>query len=151
MLKEQIVKRVWEFLEPELADQGFELVEVEYVQEGSDFFLRLYIDREGGIMIDHCVEASQLVNPLLDMENFIDGAYNLEVSSPGIDRPVRKPVDFERFAGERLKLKTVTPVGGRSRYTGKLIGIEDGLVSIECDGVTHQIHLENIRKANLDR
>jgi ribosome maturation factor RimP len=75
----------------------------------------------------------------------------LEVSSPGIDRPIRKPEDFERFAGERIRLKARSPVNGRKHFKGVLTGLKDGLVLLECDGESHAIHIENIKKANLDR
>lgn len=151
MQREQIVRRTWEVLEPELASIGFELVEVEFGREDVGDVLRLYIDREGGITIDHCVEVSRYVGPVLDKEDFIEEAYNLEVSSPGIDRPLRKPSDFARFAGEAVKVETVTPIGGRRRYAGRLIGYEDGLISVDCDGTVHTVHVENVKRAKLAR
>lgn len=149
--QEEVLRIAWEELEPELAEQGFELVEVEYGPHGSQHVLRVYIDRDGGVTIDHCAEVARFLGPYLDQRNFIQGSYNMEVSSPGIDRPVRKPIDFERFAGERIALKTVAPVEGRRRFRGVLRGIEDGLVAVEIDGVTHRIHIQNVQKAKLDR
>ena len=112
--------------------------------------LRLFLDREGGITLDHCTAATQLISPLLDADNFIEGRYMLEVSSPGIARPIRKPADFERFAGEQIRVKTHAPVEGRSRFTGILKGFGDGLIELDCDGREYRIHLENLHKANLD-
>ena len=145
-----VVQDAWNFIEPELKELGFELVDVDYIQDGGTFKLCFYIDKEDGINVDHCAEASRMISALMDQNDFVGGHYMLEVSSPGIERPVRKPADFERFAGQIIKIKTVTPIAGRKRYKGTLIGINDGLVEIEVDGTTHTIHLENIKKAKLD-
>jgi len=147
----EIMRRVWATLEPELAEQGFELVEAEFEQQGSRRILRLYIDRDGGVTLDDCAAASQFVGALLDAKELVDGAYVLEMSSPGIDRPVRKASDFRRFVGERLKVKTYEPVAGRKRMKGILTGFEDGSVLLDCDGQAHAIHVENVKKARLDR
>lgn len=147
----ELIRRAWTELEPELAEQGFELVEVGFGRQGSVPVLRLFIDREGGVTIGHCVEASQFVSALLDRSDFMAGRYSLEVSSPGIDRPVRKRQDFERFTGERVKVQAVTPIEGRKRFSGVLAGIRDGLISVENDGTTYRIHIDNVKKANLDR
>ena len=151
MEQREIVRQVWEHLEPELSRQGYELVEVEYGRQGGSSVLRLFIDKEGGINIDDCAEVSRYVSPLLDVENYIADSYTLEVSSPGIERPIRKPEDFIRFAGEQIKLRTIAPVHGRKRFKGVLRGYADGLVSVEEDGETHNIHIENLKKALLDR
>lgn len=151
MEREDIVRRTWELLEPELAEQGFELVEAEYGQRGATHILRLFIDRDGGVNMNHCVEVTHFVGPLLDRFDYIQGEYSLEVSSPGFDRPIRKPADFERFRGERIKLKTIVPVNGRKRFTGTLQGFEDGLITIEVDNEHYRVHIENLKKANLDR
>lgn len=151
MQKEQIVRRTWEVLEPELKAIGVELVEVEFGREEVGDVLRLYIDHPEGVTLDRCVEVSRYVGPVLDMEDFIPEAYNLEVSSPGIDRPLRKPGDFKRFEGEPVKLETIAPVGGRRRYKGRLAGFDDGLVAVDCDGTVHTVHIENVKRAKLDR
>ena len=146
-----MVRRVWEELEPELVEMGFELVEVEFVRHGRSNRLRLFIDREGGITIDDCTLASRQVSAFLDKDDYIESQYTLEVSSPGIARPLRKPKDFERFTGERIKVKTVTPVEGRSRFAGELMGYSDGMVTVRTDGMDYRIHLENVKRAHLDR
>ena len=150
-LDSDILCAVWEKLETELAEQGFELVEVEYGRHGGSYILRLFLDRDGGITLDQCAQASRFIGPFLDRLDVMDGRYMLEVSSPGIERPVRKPADFLRFKGERIKLRTLTPIQGRSRFKGTLTGYDDGLINIECEGATHRIHIENVKKANLDR
>lgn len=146
-----IVRDAWAYLESELDELGYELIEVEYVQEYGSMILRLYIDSEKGINVDDCAEASRMVSALMDQNDFIGAAYMLEVSSPGIDRPVRKPDDFERFIGEAVKLKTVTPINGRKRYRGTLAGFSDGLVLLNVDGERHEVHIENVKKARLDQ
>lgn len=147
----EVVRRVWFDLEPELKEQGYELVEVEFAQQSGAWTLRLFIDRDGGITLDDCQTVSHFVGPFLDKADFIDGHYMLEVSSPGFDRPVRKPADFERLAGERIKLVALAPVNGRKQFKGILRGFRDGAVVVECDGVAHMIHIENLKKAHLDR
>jgi len=152
-----VVRRIWQDLDPHIEEQGYELVEVEFGQEGRSPVLRLFIDRiasdtsHGGITLEDCRAVSQLVNPLLDAADSIPGSYTLEVSSPGLDRPVRKPKDFARFAGERVKVAVHAPVAGRKRFTGMLKGLQDGLVTIECDGTCHEVHIENIKTAKLDQ
>lgn len=151
MERGEVAKQAWRLLEPELNRQGFELVELEYVAQGSSMVLRVYLDREGGITLDQCAAASQVLSPLLDAEAFMDGRYILEVSSPGIARPIRKAEDFRRFRGEKIKIVASTPVLGRARFTGTLMAFQDGLITIECDGEPYEIHVENLKKAHLDR
>lgn len=151
MIQDAVVRRVWEELERELAGQGYELVEVEHGREGRGRILRLFIDKDGGVTLDDCAVASQFVGALLDAGDFIEEPYSLEVSSPGFDRPVRKASDFERFAGERIRVTAHTAVEGRRRFHGVLQGYGDGLVEIECDGTLHEVHIENLKKARLDR
>ena len=110
-----IVQDAWKLFESELAEQGYELVEVEYVQEYGTMILRMYIDKEGGVNVDDCAEASRMISAIMDQVGFVGGEYVLEVSSPGIERPVRKAADFARFIGKTIQFKTTTPVEGRRR------------------------------------
>ena len=151
MEKTEIVRQAWEVLGPEIEEQGCELVEVESGLQGSSLFLRLFLDKEGGITIDDCASMSRYVSALLDKDDFIGRQYNLEVSSPGIERPVRKVADFVRFAGERIKVHTVSPIEGRRKFTGELLGCEDGLVSVDVGSETVNVHIENVKRARLDR
>ncbi|MFP6583116.1 MAG: ribosome maturation factor RimP [Candidatus Hydrogenedentota bacterium] len=145
-----IVQDAWSYLEAELAELGYELIEVEYMQDYGNMILRLYIDSEDGINVDNCAEASRMVSALMDQNDFVGGAYLLEVSSPGVERPIRKATDFERFIGEPIKVKTVTSVEGRRRYKGILTGYADGLIEIDVDGTPYRVHIENVKKARLD-
>ena len=152
MSKEELVRRFWSRFEEEIAEQGYELVEVELAGQSGVRILRIYIDKaEGGIGLQDCTTVSQLLNPLLDAEDFITENYILEVSSPGIDRPVRKPSDFNRYAGEAIVVLTHSPIQGQKKFNGTLRGFEDGLIQVDCDGTLYEIHVENLRKANLIR
>jgi ribosome maturation factor RimP len=138
--------------DPELTEQGYELVEVEYCRQDGVMILRVYIDKaSGGITLDDCTAVSQLLGPLLDARDFVGGEYMLEVSSPGFDRPIRKPEHFVRFSGEPVKMVTHALVGGRSRFSGILKGFDDGLILLDVDGNTVSIHIENLKKARLNR
>jgi len=150
-MPEEVVSRVWSELEPHLDVCGFELVEVEYLQQDGRPTLRVYLDREGGITLDQCAEATRLIGPLLDEADFVDSAYVLEVSSPGIERPVRKPVDFERFTGELVRVTTHASVAGRKRFKGAIGGLDDGMVRLAMDKDSVSIHLDNIKTAKLVR
>jgi ribosome maturation factor RimP len=151
---EPVAERARRLLEPVIVRDGFELVEVEWAREGPAWVLRLFVDRPGGVTIEHCQELSRTVEPILDVEDFITPAYHLEVSSPGLDRPLRKPADFERFAGERVHVKTFGPLDGptgpRKNWTGTLRGLEAGQVLVEVDGTLHRIPHDKIAKANLE-
>jgi len=150
---ESVAEQARRLLEPVIARDGFELVEVEWGREGPAWVLRLFVDRPGGVTIEHCQELSRTVEPILDVEDFIEPAYNLEVSSPGLDRPLRKSADFERFAGQRVHVKTYGPVespgGPRRNWTGTLKGFRDGAVEVEVDGVLHRIPHDAIAKAHI--
>lgn len=148
----QIVRQAWLVLEPQLEELGYELVEVEYAGSHSGMALRIYVDKPGiGITLEDCTKISRVLSPVLDLEDFIPGEYMLEVSSPGIDRPLRKVADFARFAGEEIQLLAHAPVEGRKRFEGILTGIADDMIGLECDGHEFHIHLENLKRAKLNR
>lgn len=138
-------ERLISLLEGPIEALGYELVEVEFPPH----LLRIYIDREGGVTVDDCEVVSRQVSAVLDVEDPIPGHYTLEVSSPGLDRPLRKAADYARFAGERAKVELLLPIEGRKRFTGTLKGCEAGEVSIEVDGVLHRLPLDGISKARL--
>ncbi len=155
--QESIAEQARRVVEPVLARDGFELVEVEWGREGLRWVLRLYVDKPGGVTIDDCQAASRTVEPILDVEDFIEPSYELEVSSPGVDRPLRKAADFERFAGQRAHVRTYGPIEatapgspGRKNWTGTLRGFRDGAVELDVDGVLHRIPHDQIAKANLE-
>ena len=151
---EPVREKACRLLEPIILREGFELVDVEWGREGAAWVLRIFVDRPGGVTIDHCQELSRTIEPILDVEDFIEPAYSLEVSSPGLDRPLRKVADFERFTGQRAHVKTFgpieTPTGPRKNWTGTLKGFKDGAVEVEVDGALHRIPHDKIAKAHLE-
>jgi ribosome maturation factor RimP len=154
---EPIAERARRVLDPVLQQDGFELVDVEWAREGQAWVLRVFIDRPGGITIDHCQELSRTLETILDVEDFIEPAYNLEVSSPGVNRPLRKPEHFQKFAGERVHVKAFGPIedsapgqAPRKNWTGVLRGFVDGNVEVDVDGTLHRIPLAKVAKANIE-
>jgi ribosome maturation factor RimP len=131
-------------IEPTLAGMGYELVALERVGRG---LLRLYIDKPEGINLDDCVKVSNQLTRLFMVEN-VD--YDrLEVSSPGLDRPLVKEADFVRFVGERANIRLHAPLEGRKRFTGVLGGLTDGVLQLDVDGVTVAIPLAEVDSARL--
>lgn len=148
----ELQTRVIEIVEPLLAKEGYELVEVELSGAGASTILRLFIDKQGGVTLDDCASVSEAVSAMLDVEDPLDSAYNLEVSSPGLDRPLRKPDDYRRFLGRQAKIKTYGPVegaGNRKVFVGKLLSYEEAVVRIDVDGTPYAVPHTAIAKANL--
>jgi ribosome maturation factor RimP len=155
--QDSVVERARRTLEPVLVRDGYELVEVEWVRGGGRFTLRVFIDKAGGVNVDDCQLVSRTIEPILDVEDFIEPAYDLEVSSPGLDRPLRKPEHFARYAGQRVHVKSYGPIPGtaegspaRKNWTGELRGYEGAAVLVDVDGVLHRIPHDQIAKANLE-
>ena len=139
-----------ELFEPVIESMGYELVGVEFNAAGNHGTLRVYIDREEGVNIDDCAAISHQVSGILDVEEPIQQAYDLEVSSPGIDRPLFKLVDFERFTGKTAKIKLAVGLGGRKNFKGRLQGVVDSkLITIEVDGERFDLPYADIARANL--
>lgn len=127
-------KKIMPFLEPIIAEKNLELVDLEFVKEGANWYLRVYIDKEGGVDIDDCEGVSRALEAGLDASDPIEQAYILEVSSPGIDRPLKKEADFEKYRGEIIDIKLYKARDGQKQYQGKLLGLENGAISIEYEG-----------------
>ena len=119
---------------PVVEGAGCALWDVEYVKEAGSWFLRVYIDKEGGVSIDDCEAVSRPLSDLLDEADPIEGSYTFEVSSAGADRPLKKPEHFARFQGEEVEVKLYRPKEGRKEFVGRLRGYEDGCVTLELDG-----------------
>lgn len=147
MLRDQLI----ELLQPVVADLGYELWELEYVSRRGANLLRLYIDTAAGITLDDCERVSRAVSASLDEADPITLAYTLEVSSPGLDRPLRTLDHFARFKGERIKLETVQPVDGRKRFAGLLSEVDTatGRVVLEVDGGQVNLPVAGIHKARV--
>lgn len=138
-----------QLLEPGVTVLGYDLVGVELTGDGSQTILRVYIELPGGITVADCAKVSHQVSAVLDVEDPIAGEYTLEVSSPGLDRPLVKREDFERFSGNEVKIHTTDAVLGRRNFTGRLQGIDENLVLVEVDNEIYEIDLENIERARL--
>ena len=137
-------------LEPGIRSLGYELVGVEYQSGGKGGgLLRVYIDSEDGISADDCQKVSYQVSGVLDVEDPIPGHYTLEISSPGLDRLLFKPEDFERFAGQLVKLRTTYPVEGQRRFKGRLQGMQDRNVVIVQDDLEISLPYDQIEQARL--
>ena len=140
MAKRKVEDIVYDFAKPITDRNNFELVEVEFKKEGADWYLRVYIDKEGGITIEDCQSVSQELSDLLDETDPIEQAYIFEVSSPGIDRPLKTDRDYEKNNGKLVEVKLFSPLDGKKAYEGVLKGHTAEEVEIEADG--KDIHLE---------
>ena len=132
---EEYVSRTEALLEPIIKANRFELVDVEYVKEGGTWYLRAYIDKPGGITVDDCEVVNRELGDLLDRDDFIEGSYVLEVSSPGLDRPLRKEKDFVRNLGKEVEIRTYRMIDGGKDFHGLLRAWDKDTVTIEdADG-----------------
>jgi ribosome maturation factor RimP len=159
------VRNLWNLVEPYVKDAGFDLVEVHSGREQSGWVVRLFIDRvpdlsvpgsaaalpllEETVSLASCERVSRDVSAALDVADMIPHAYQLEVSSPGLDRPLRRELDFARFAGREARIRLTEGVDGRRNFSGHIRGARDGVVEIDCDGRTYHLPIEDIAKANL--
>ena len=125
-----------EILNPIMEELGFELVDVEYVKEGSSWYLRAYIDKPGGININDCETVSRRLSDILDEKDFIDDAYIMEVSSPGLGRPLKKEKDFKRSLGMEVDIRTYRMIDRQKEFTGILTAYDAGTVTIELEDET---------------
>jgi len=149
MNREEVREKLIKLVEPLVESRGFELVQLEYIP-GKKGHLQLFIDRKGGITVDHCELVSNAVSDLLDYHDPIDHTYTLEVSSPGLERPLTKKEHFDRFAGEKVKIKTTEKIEGRRNYSVTLEGTGDNSVFVKLeDGSRMEIPMKMIEKANL--
>ena len=142
--------RIGDILSPTLNLMGYALVRVQ-VSGSQQKTIQIMAERRDGVgmTVDDCADISREVSAILDVEDPLRGAYNLEVSSPGIDRPLVCPEDFERYSGFDAKIEMTEPIGGRKKFKGQLLGIEQDLVKIRFDEETHQLPVSDIRRAKL--
>jgi ribosome maturation factor RimP len=135
-----------------LRDRGMSLDRVEMVHHPRQAVVRIYVEKEGGVGVEDCAAVSREVGAILDVEDPFDSPYTLEVSSPGLDRPLSGPADFEKFAGSRVRLHTRGPVEGRRQFRGTLGGVADGMVSLQDEelGCEVRVPLDQVAKARLD-
>jgi len=148
-MEEEIKEKIKEIIEIPILRKNMELVDLEWRRERHGWVLRIFIDKPGGVTVEDCAKISGIVGEILDKEDIIHHSYVLEVSSPGIERPLVKKEDYERFRGEKAKITLKTPISGRRNFTGIIIGIKNDLVQIEVEGKVWEFSLENIKKAKL--
>lgn len=145
----KITDEVWQFSEPIVTAHGCSLWDVEYVREGGAWFLRLYIDKPGGVDISDCEAISRAVDPILDEKDPIAESYSFEVCSAGLERTLKRPGDFAQFMGETVCVKLYKPRDGSKEFTGTLTGYHDGAVSIECAGKSYTFEKAELAQVRL--
>lgn len=151
-------QKIGEICERALHAVGYELVDLEYVRDQGGWVLRVFIDHPHeelpgdarGITHEDCGRASQQIGTLLDVEDPIETSYRLEVSSPGVRRRVRKQRDFERFVGRALRVEMLQPVEGRRKFSGRLVGVVDGVIEVDVGERSFALPLEGLRRAHLE-
>ncbi len=148
-MKQGITESVFEICKPITDKLGLSIYDIEYVKEGPDYYLRIFIDKKGGVGINDCENVSHELDPLLDKADIIKESYYLEVSSVGLDRPLKTEKDFNRFMGEKIEIKLYKPIGKKRELVGKLIEYNNGDFSILTDD-NQKIQL-NIKDTGLIR
>ena len=128
---------------------GLELWDVEYIREAGQWFLRVYIDKDGGVDISDCEAISRAVDPILDEKDPVPDSYNFEVCSAGLERQLKRPSDFAQFMGSSVSVKLFRPVNGAKEFVGTLTGYEDGAVTIEAAGATHTFQKNEVAQVRL--
>ncbi|NLM26053.1 MAG: ribosome maturation factor RimP [Firmicutes bacterium] len=149
MKKQQIEQLVSDWTEEIIANTDMELVDVEYVKEGKDWFLRVFLDKEGGIDVEDCREVSVKLSDLLDEADPIANSYYLEVSSPGLERPLKKEADFNKFVGSLVNIRAYQAIEGMKEFQGELLGLDSGIVKIRIKDKEWEIPYDKIAKARL--
>lgn len=151
MENDTLLKKVEELISPVCESIGYHLVEREFTNEMGRWTLRLYIERDdGNASIDDCARVSHAVEGLLDVENLIASKYYLEVSSPGLNRPLRRESDFQKYAGAYIHLKTKDQIDGRQNYKGILKGFQDGMILMEIDEMDYTIPYDQLLRAKVE-
>jgi len=149
-MSETVVEAITSLVKPVLQEKDLELVDVLYRREKSGWVLRLIIDKEEGVTLDDCTTVSREVSHLLDIEEIIEQAFNLEVSSPGLDRPLKSIDDFQRFAGRKAKVTTKEPIEGNQVFIGRINKVEDELIIMEVGQQELSIPFFEVAKARLE-
>lgn len=145
-----LLNKVLQTVGPVIEAENVECVDVQYLQDQGRWVLRFLLDKTGGITIDDCGRISRMIEPLLDAIPELSESYALEVSSPGLRRPLKKEADFERFAGQRAKVQLSIPLNGQRNFTGILKSCRNGLVELQEENKTVLLPLSSIAKSNLE-
>lgn len=142
-------QKLTELLKPAVEETGKTLLGIEYLSAGNNSVLRLFIDHKNGINVDDCAEVSRQVGALLDVEDPISSEYSLEVSSPGVDRPLFELAHFQEVIGETVNVKLSMPLNGRRKFKGPLVAIENDTLIVTVDSIDYELVISNVDKANL--
>ncbi|MFZ2448850.1 MAG: ribosome maturation factor RimP [Syntrophobacteraceae bacterium] len=144
------IEEIWNLLEPVVGAEGMEILEIEYRRESIGWVLRIFIDSERGVAVEDCAAISRVAGDVLDVADLIPTSYHLEVSSPGLNRPLRKWEQFKKQIGDIVEIRTISPVGqSRRNFKGTLKEASPESVTIECDGQDHTIPLPLVERARL--
>ncbi len=147
--RKYVATRAEQLVGPALEAEGLELVHVDFQPKGAGSLLRIYIDKPGGVNLGDCQKASRYIGVLLDVEDFIPHQYVLEVSSPGLERPLFKESDYRRFRGCEIHLQVTDKIEDRRKFTGSILDLSNGVLKLECEDRTFEIPLVKVRKARL--
>ena len=150
MTETGIEERTEKIVSPVLESLGMELVDVEFRREQPGWVLRLYIDKEGGITLDDCSRVGRELGTILDVESYIDRSYNLEVSSPGLTRPLKKLKDFEKFIDHPVKIKLYSAINGKKSFLATIKVVDGDEINLDIDGEEKKMKINDIAKANLE-
>ena len=142
--REEYEQKAEAILTPIVESKGFELVDVEYVKEAGTWYLRAYIDKEGGIAVDDCEDVSRAFSDILDEQDFIEDSYIMEISSPGLDRPLKKEKDFKRSLGKLVEIRTYRPIEKQKEFCGILNAYDSNSVTIDEDGTERTFDKKDI-------
>jgi len=149
LIKRDIPQLAESLITSVLTEVGIEIVDIEYLKEQGRWVLRIFIDHEDGVNLETCEKASRMISGVLDKNDFLSQSYMLEVSSPGLDRIIKKDRDFLRFSGQKVKLKAFEDIEGQKKFTGFLRGLENDCVLLEVDGKELQIPRSNVKQVRL--
>lgn len=150
MVKQKVASIVTELLQPVFKGVNLELVDVTYTKEGNGWYLRIFIDKPGGVGIEDCQSISRVIDKLLDEKDPIPQSYTLEVSSPGLERPLKKPADYDRFRGNLANITTYLPVEGKKNFRGRVIGLRGSDVVLSVNGSEIVIPFEQVAGAHIE-
>ena len=150
MGKGSVTETIEELVTPVINENRLELVDIEYKKEGPNWFLRIFIDKEGGVTVDDCTRVSRHIEDLIEVEEAVPSSYVLEVSSPGLDRPLKKEKDFLRFKGKRAHVTTYTPIQQQKSFKGTIRDFQEDVLFLDIDSQLVEIPREQIAKAKLE-
>ena len=150
MGKGSVVETIETLVTPIVQENRLELVDVEYKKEGKNWFLRIFIDKEGGITVDDCTQVSRRIEDLIEVEEVVPSSYTLEVSSPGLDRPLKKEEDFLRFKGKLAHVTTYTPIHQQKSFKGTIRDFQKDVLFLDIDNQHVEIPKDQIAKARLE-